>query len=86
MDSPGSPIRRCSGSASPRLCKAVCGSETVARLGSDRAAELLRSADGAMYAAKNAGKGRWSRFEPVMQTDAPARPMHRVRPTPSTVA
>jgi diguanylate cyclase (GGDEF)-like protein len=54
--------------------------------GADLVAELLRSADGAMYAAKNAGKGRWSRFEPVVPT-APAAPANRrVRPIPSTVA
>ena len=53
--------------------------------GSDLVAELLRSADGAMYAAKNAGKGRWSRFEPVMPNEAAPRPTRRVGPTPAAV-
>ena len=37
------------------------------------AAELLRDADTAMYAAKRAGKARWTAFEPSFHTEADRR-------------
>ncbi|HEV8648519.1 MAG TPA: EAL domain-containing protein [Actinomycetes bacterium] len=45
---------------------ASIGVATGARAGHD-AEELLRNADTAMYAAKEAGKARWAEFEPAMR-------------------
>jgi predicted signal transduction protein with EAL and GGDEF domain len=49
----------------------------------DDAADLLRRADIAMYAAKDAGKGRWARHADSMAIPAHADARHPARPRPA---
>jgi diguanylate cyclase (GGDEF)-like protein/PAS domain S-box-containing protein len=55
------------------VCVTVSIGISVSTLGHDSAAELLRNADVAMYAAKNRGKGRFEQFEPDMHATAVKR-------------